>query len=83
MTLSTISDSSPVTIGLTGGMLLIAFYVGQLTGQLRTGQSQMKEEQTNQSAAIAGLNNVVNRHEVRLAAAERELSIPPDKIAAK
>lgn len=83
MTLQALSESSPVTIGLTGGLLLIAFYLGQLTGQVRTEQGAMKAEQVNHAAAIAGLNTVVHRHEVRIAAAERELSLPPEKVAAQ
>ncbi|MBA3481688.1 MAG: hypothetical protein H0T51_07725 [Pirellulales bacterium] len=73
MTIKALSESSPVTIGLTAAMIAIAFYLGDAMGAHRAELQTVKDGQVLHSAAIAGLANTVNGHEVRIAGAERLL----------
>ncbi len=74
MTIKALSESSPVTIGLTAAMIAIAFYLGDAMGEHRAELQTVKDGQILHSDAIAGLANTVNGHEVRIAGAEHRLA---------
>lgn len=73
MSLKQLSESTPVTIGLACGALVVAFWAGDKLGVMRADVDAVKANQASADVTIAQHDRQLTDHEARLTSQERLL----------